>query len=345
MSQDIIIAELAGAELTWPFGTAAGMSNHPDIEVVARNFQGLVALGVGEAVLGSVKLGEVSGGNAHVQQLDGSWLHVGGDEAVEVEKGVGHNSKGLPGPGVDPVIARINDFIDLGRSKDTEVSLSVSPHTKNPLKEVPELLEAARKALLAGVLRVEFNLSCPNIPDRPAFYLDNEAVYDFTEMVAMKQDVLRNRFGHPGIYPKFGPMGRTFDEYRLRNNTLLTASQGVFGGIVTSNTIPGSGVLNKNGENEITVNNGKAGQSGPFFEEYGRNQLAKWQFGTLLPSHHVERVSALGVSNGLEILRRLGEGATFCQLASVVYWPELVGKESAGDVVDMIKGQIVDTVS
>jgi|GEM_PF-2689214 dihydroorotate dehydrogenase len=338
--------KLAGAELDWPIGTAAGMSNHPDIEVVARRFEGLVALGVGEAVLGSVKLGLASGGNAHVQQPDGSWDYLGGDEYVEVDKGIGHNSKGLPGPGVDSVLERIDDFIDLGRAKNTEVSLSISPHTQDPLSEIPELLEAARKALKAGVLRVEFNLSCPNVPERPAFYLDIEAVRKFITLVDDQKDSLRNRFNHPGVTPKFGPMGKiekAIDEGYLRGDVSLAMRKGIFGGTVTSNTILGEGVPKEDGGNEITVNNGKAGQSGPYFEEIGRNQLDRWLF-SQVPTQRNEIISVLGISTGTEVLRRLNLGASFCQLASVIYWPELAGGESAKAVVEKIRYQFIQEI-
>src|SRR5690606_25703345 len=123
----------AGAELSWPIGIAAGMTNHPDIEVVAPRFEDYLSTGVGEVVLGRWKLGEASGGNAHVQTADGKWDHLGGDEHVDTDAGISYNAKGLPGPGIDAGLERLPDLIELARSKGTEVSLSVSPHTQKPL--------------------------------------------------------------------------------------------------------------------------------------------------------------------------------------------------------------------
>lgn len=336
--------ELAGCELPWPIGIAAGVTNHPDVEVVARRLENYASLGVGEIVLGSLKLGEASGGNAHKRQGNGKWEYFGGDEYPELDKGIGHNSKGLPGPGVNAGLERMSDFIDLGRSKGVEVSLSVSPHTQNPLEEVPELVDAAEKALSQGVLRVEFNLSCPNIPGRPPFYMDTEAVQAFMIMAGERKDKLLNRFGHPGLYPKYGPMDDGFSESRLRSEHWIAVKNGIFGGVVTSNTVLGEGVILENGENAIEVNNGRAGMGGPFFEEEGRNQLKKW-VRSEVNTRGNEIVSALGVSTGEEVLTRLRSKASICQLASVVYWPKLVGEESAGAVVEKIKGQFVDAVT
>jgi len=344
MSHELERFSLAGTELSWPIGSAAGMTNHPDIEVVARRFENIVALGLGEAVLGSVKLGPASGGNAHVQQPDGTWEHLGGDEYADAENGIGHNAKGLPGPGVNAVIERIDDFVGLARAKNVEISLSVSPHSQKPLEEIPELLEAGRKALLAGVLRVEFNLSCPNIPDRPPFFVDRDAVREFIMMVSDRKHLLLNRFGHPGIYAKFGPMGQAIDEAQLRGEYSLGMRKGIFGGVVTSNTVPGQGVILGSGENAIQVNGGKAGRSGPHFDEIGRDQLEKWLFSQVV-THKGEVVSVLGVSSGLEVARRMLLGADLCQLGSVIYWPELVGEESAGTVVEKIKREFVNAVS
>lgn len=329
--------ELAGTELSWPIGIAAGMTNHPDIEVVARRFEDYVGLGVGEVVLGSWKLGEASGGNAHVRIENSKWDHLGGDEHVDTDEGISYNAKGLPGPGIEAGLERLPDFIELARSKDTEVSLSVSPHTQKPLEEVPELLNAAAKALSAGVLRVEFNLSCPNVPERPPFYLDSDSVRQFMIMTSSWRRSLRNRFGHPGLYAKFGPMGNTADEAMLRDTYWGHAGYGVFGGVVTSNTVPGQ-------HEAIKVNDGKAGQGGPHFIDVGRQQLNYWTTG--MPGTDVDTISALGVSSGREVaVRAINWNANLCQLASAVHWPGLVGEESAGAVVEKTKGQFVDIVS
>lgn len=341
MSLEIPSFRVAGTELTWPIGTAAGMSNHPDIEVVARRFEDLLALGLGESVLGSLKLGDPNGGNAHVKLPDGNWDYIGGDEYADIERGIGHNAKGLPGPGLDIGLSRFPDFVDLGRSKDVEVSLSVSPHTQNPLEEVPELLDAAEKALKMGALRVEFNLSCPNIPDRPAFYRDPESVRSFVQMTSAKSAKLRNRFDHPGVYAKFGPMSRNSDEISLQIYIWDAVNRGVFGGVVTSNTDLGDGHILPNGENAIRVNGGRAGRSGPFYEVEGRGQLDDWVWSRRRNNGDI--INALGISTAQEVIKRLQIGASLCQLASVIYWPKLIGEDSSEVVVEKIKRDFSDS--
>ncbi len=337
---------LAGAELSWPIGSAAGMTNHPDIEVVAQRAEEYLGYGLGFVTLGSFKLGEASGGNAHTEMLDGKWVHTGGDEYVDTSTGYGYNSKGLPGPGLDAVIERIDDFVDLARIKDTEITLSVSPHTSNPLEEVEELLQAVEIALKAGVLLVEFNLSCPNIPGRPPFYQDSESVTKFYQSVINAKSKFLNKNGHSGIYPKFGPMNQTPEENFLReviwHGTL--AQYGTFGGVITSNTVGGAEPKDINGDPAIQVNGGKAGASGPALKEEGYRELSLWEGvrrTCKLYENVGEIVSVLGVASGEEVYRRLRLGAASCQLGSVLYWPEFVGEETTGAVVEKIKQQFI----
>lgn len=341
---------LAGTELNWPIGSAAGMTNHPDIDIVARRFEEYCGYGLGFVTLGSMKLGQASGGNAHINLPNGKWVHSGGDEAVDVDSGYGYNSKGLPGPGLDAVIDRIGDFVDLAKTKDTEITLSVSPNTNIPLEEIDELLRDAEIALDQGVLLVEFNLSCPNIPGKPAFYKDVEAVNSFYSKVIQYKSKFLNKHGHPAIYPKFGPMEQTPDEFQLRSSIWqgTTVKYGTFGGIISSNTVGGQQPRSLDGELLIQVNEGKAGASGPALKEEGWRQQALWE-GISRTFRSFENtgeiVSVLGIDSGQEVFRRLRLGAASCQLASVLYWPELVGEETAGAVVEKIKKQFVDSVN
>ncbi len=327
--------ELAGAELPWPIGSAAGMTNHPDIEAVAARFAGLTEAGLGFVVLGSWKLGEASGGNGYIKN-DTGWEHVGGDEYVDIETGAGFNAKGLPGPGTDTGIDRLPDLIDLGHSQGVEVALSLSPHTSEPLEELREILEVGRKALAAGVLYVEVNLSCPNVPGRPPFYQDIDAVGQFYEMVRSGAP-LPNRHGQPGIYPKYGP-GLTLAQ--MRATMQMTIGSQSIGGRVTSNTLGNQQPMLPDGVTPaIQVNNGKAGESGPALTWLGREELLHArETQQIMPGASTEQlVSVLGVTTGREVKRRLDLGASAVQLGSVLYWPELISCETQAETVEQIK--------
>ena len=333
--------ELAGARLDWPIGSAAGMTNHPDIEVVKRRVEELASIGLPEVVVGSWKLGEPHGGNAHVQQADGSWTHEGGDEYSDVENGIGHNAKGLPGPGTRIGMYHLSSIVNIGRRADTEISLSLSPHTTEPLSEMPELLDHAERAFEVGVLRVELNLSCPNLPERPPFYLDSESVLEFVQQVVANSDRFRNRYGEPGLYPKFGPMGGSPENADLRRTLWEAGRYGNFGGFVTSNTVMGDGHIREDGTNAITVNNGKAGRSGPFYRDVGHEQSRRWLHDRV-GEYDGALVSALGITDGHEVHRRITEGAALCQLGSALYWPQFADRESAKDVVSKIKSEFIE---
>lgn len=321
--------ELGGAQLDWPIGSAPGLTNHPDIEGVAARFDTLTSSGLCFVPLGSWKLGEPNGGNGFVWTGKG-WEHVNTDEYLDLETGAGYNAKGLPGPGTDVGMERLPDLIDLARSKGVETGISFSPHTQEPLKELAEFRELGRRALDAGVLYVEVNLSCPNVPNRPPFYQDPESVQAFYDMFKLDEPLL-NHFGRPGIYPKYGP--RTDDNY------VDVSPSSSIGGQVTSNTFGNQEPKSPDGKPAISVNGGKAGMSGPALNWLGEEQL---QLARENEHPSQEIISVLGVSTGADVKRRLEMGATAVQLGSVLYWPELVGCETPAQVVSQIKRQFVE---
>jgi dihydroorotate dehydrogenase (fumarate) len=195
---------------------------------------------------------------------------------------------------------------------------------------MPEILEHSRRALREGVLYVEINLSCPNVPGRPPFYQDADGLEHFYDMVASGPALL-NYHGRPGLYPKYGP--RTEGEYvfQERDKSL--------GGLVTSNTLGNQEPKDAEGNPAIHVNGGRAGMSGPALNWLGEEQLALALDHE--PSSH-EIVSALGVSTGADVYRRHDEmGAKLVQLGSVLYWPEQVGCETPAEVVQQIKEEYV----
>lgn len=324
--------ELAGAELDWPIGSAAGLTNHPSIEVVASRLQDIASSGVSFAVAGSWTLGEARGGNAFEPTATG-WDYRGGDEYVDLATSAGYNAKGLPGPGTDAGMARLDDLIDLTRSRNVELALSLSPHSGEPLKELEEIMAVARAALRAGVLYVEINLSCPNVLDRPPFYRDVEGIAAFHDMVR-RQDFFLNRLGQPGIYPKYGPLER--QEFSL----IYWERVASFGGKVISNTLGNQEPMRPDGMPAVRVNNGKAGMSGPALRELGREQLALWAE----DAEHAggqELISVLGIGSGEEVKHRIDKGAAAIQLASVLYWPALIDCSTAAEAVEKIKQQFV----
>lgn len=322
---------LAGSELSWPIMTAPGLTNHPDIEQVANLFDMYTSIGLGGVALGGWKLGEASGGNGYRWNPDlKSWDYFGGDEYADIENGAFFNAKGLPGPGTDQGLERMDDFIDMAWGRGVEVTLNLSPHTAEPLKELEELIEVGRKSLNKGVLLVEFNLSCPNIPGRPAFYKDRQSVAMFLDMMDRSQP-LTNRYGMPGAYLKYGP---TEPGERI----VFRRAQGV-GGVILSNTLGNQEPKKSDGSPAIAVNEGKAGMSGPALESLGREQL---QNNSEIDG---EVISALGVSHGEEVKRRLELGARAVQIASVLYCPELIGCETPAEVAGQIKNEFVQAMA
>lgn len=320
--------EFAGAQLDWPLASAAGMTNHPTIEGVAARFDTLTASGLSVVVAGSWKLGSETGGNGYVK-TDTGWEHIHTDEYLDLASRAGYNAKGLPGPGTDNGMPALPDLLDMAWSRGVEMGLSLSPHTSDPLSELPEILDLTDKALAAGVLYVEVNLSCPNVPGRPPFYQDADGLARFYEMVA-RHRVLLNRYGRPGLYPKYGP--RTDDDYQ--SQPLLWS----LGGQVLSNTLGNQEPVDESGSPAIQVNNGKAGMSGPALNWLGEEQLER------AVRHEFkgpEIVSALGVSTGHDVKRRRDAGAKLVQLGSVLYWPELVGCETPAQVVRQIEDEFV----
>ncbi len=329
--------ELAGAELSWPIGSAAGLSNHPDIEVVANRIQNLAEAGFSFIPAGSWKLGEPDGGNGYVK-TDTGWDYLGGDEYVDLELRAGYNAKGLPGPGTDLGMAHLTDLMDIARSRGAEFALSLSPHTGQPVEELKELVEVGRKALDAGVLYVEVNLSCPNIPDRPPFYMDVEGVTQFYDNLA-RVAPLRNRHDKPGLYLKFGPVNpeNVQPMYRYTSESI--------GGHIRSNTL-GNQTPDHEGENPIKVNNGKAGMSGPALRELGQEQLHMFTFEPVSEIGKKvigETISVLGIDSGQEVRYRIDRGANAVQIGSIAYWPELLGLETTAEVVDRVKQEFLET--
>ena len=330
---------LAGAELDWPIGSAAGLTNHPDIEIVANRFENIVKSGVSFAVLGGWTLGEVRSGSGYIK-TDTGWDYIGGDEHYDIELGAGWNAKSLPGPGTDTGLDRLDDLVDIANSRNVEVGLNLSPHSGNPVEELKELLEVGRKALNKGVLFVEINLSCPNIPDRPPFYQDLDGVLEY---YAYKDTIppLVNKHGRLGSYEKFGPFEGDFIDVKYFPHDSNS------GGLVTSNTLGNQEPKLANGEPAIKVNNGKAGMSGPALKELGFEQTRLWvkareRLAWIGGAASREIISVLGVSTGQEVKRRLVAEASAVELGSVLYWPELVGCESPAEVVEQIKQEILE---
>lgn len=339
MSVDTGNYNIAGVELAWPIGVGAGYTNHPYIEVIARRTEEIVATGIGSITLGSWKLGDASGGSAHLQQPDGSWMYVGGDEHEDPTKQLGYNTKSLPGPGIYAGLERLSDLLAITKQRGVVTGLSLSPHTQQPLQEIPELLAAAEVALRIGVDYIEFNLSCPNIPDRPAFYKDTASVYEFLQLVNnWRTGVLRNHIGKRALFLKFCPMEDGGDDRMLRETVISHRDK--FGGIVTSNTIGNQEPKLLNGEPAIKVNGGKAGMSGPGCAKAGAEQLRLWQ--TSRGSRDLQILSVLGIGYGDEAYQRLSDGADSVQAVSPFYWPSLVKKDSAGAVFEDMAKQFTD---
>jgi len=323
--------EFAGAELPWPIASAAGMTNHPTIEGVAARFDTLTASGLAVVTAGSWKLGGETGGNGYVK-TDQGWEHVHTDEYADLAAGAGYNAKGLPGPGTDNGMPALPDLLDLAWSRGVEMGLSFSPHTAEPFSELPEILELGRKALAAGVLYVEVNLSCPNVPGRPPFYQDIEGVLAFCNLVEGGPAML-NRYGRPGLYPKFGP--------RTNREFVTIGAVPDVGGLVTSNTLGNQEPKDAEGNPAVKVNGGRAGMSGPALAWLGEEQLkqaVEYEFKSM------EIVSALGVSTGLDVKQRLDAGAKLVQLGTVLYWPAFVDCETPAEVVQKIKDEYMAAV-
>ncbi len=325
----------AGAELDWPLAISAGLSNHPSIEGVASQYEYYCASGVSVALLGSWTVGDERSGNGY-QKINNHWEYLGGDEYVDLKNLAGYNAKGLPGPGTNLGMPRLKDFVDLARSKNIEPGLSLSPHGGEPLEELKEIISLARTALKAGMLYVEVNLSCPNVEGRPAFYLDPESLFDFYEYLYTQND-LQNKYDKPGVYLKYGPYENP------ESSAPMSYLPALLGGVVTSNTLGNQIPINDEGEEMIKVNGGKAGKSGPALKLLGRQQTALWAGPNSPKRRQQELVSVLGVGSGQEVKKRLDLRASLVQMGSILYWPELVGCDSAGAVIDKVKKEFVDS--
>ena len=322
---------IAGTELMWPIGIGGGYTNHPDIEVVASRLEEASSVGAGYITIGSLKLGDADGGSAHKQEANGKWIYLGGDEFHDPAQGLGYNTKSLPGPGLEHGLARLKDLLEIPHARGMRAGLSLSPHSSRPLDEMPELLAGAEKALALGADYIEFNLSCPNIPDRPAFYKDADSVYSFLELLKhYNGGTLYNRLGNRALFLKFGPMDDSEIDTGLRHMVVDYAPY--IGGIVTSNTIGNQVPTLENGEPAIKVNNGKAGMSGPGCVSEGARQLRYCN--AARRAQPLQIVSVLGIGSGDEAYQRMSDGADAVQAVSAFYWPDLVGKDSAGAVFD-----------
>lgn len=329
--------KLAGQELDGPIGSAAGITNHPDIEFTARKLEELVDSGIDFATLGSWTVGDTNTGNAY-RKTEAAWVYDGGDEYIDIEKGKGYNAKSLPNAGTDIGMDRLGDLLDIAKSGNTELALSFSPHSGDPVEELKEIIPLASRALKEGVLCIEVNLGCPNLKDRPPFYLDTQGVNAFYEYLN-SQPLLLNKHGRPGLYPKVGPLKSD----QIGNIAYLVQARSI-GGIVTSNTFGGEVPLDEHGGNVITVNNGRAGMSGPALKDSGREQLSLWVGSLAEAGTSSEVIGVLGVDSGEEVNRRLSLGAAAVQLGSILHWPELIGCDGAGGAVRQIKSEMLGTI-
>lgn len=331
-------SKLAGEALKGPIGSAAGITNHPDIEFTARKLEELVDSEIDFATLGSWTVGNTNAGNAY-RKTEAEWVYDGGDEYIDIEAGEGYNAKSLPNAGTDIGMDRLGDLLDIAKSGNTELALSFSPHSGDPVEELKEIIPLASRALDEGILYVEINLSCPNLEGHPPFYLDSQRVNAFYEYLN-SQPLLLNKRDRPGLYLKYGPLNS--DQL---GNVAYPAKTRSVGGVVTSNTFGGQAPLDEHENNVIKVNDGRAGKSGPALKDAGREQLDFWVGSLAEAGTSSEVISVLGVDSGEEVNRRLSLGAAVVQLGSVLHWPELIGCDSAGDAVRQIKSELADSTT
>jgi dihydroorotate dehydrogenase len=258
------------------------------------------------------------------------------------------NSMGLPNLGID----NAKDIMIFGQQvaddngKEFIVSVSAAPG-EDPSQVLPML---ASKVLDAGVRRVEVNYSCPNKVATDGVSREPVLGYDIVQVLRTRERIFSVVGDDTYVIEKWPPylsedLPKNYSaELREMFDFLLNSKNGrKVGGIALSNTIMGIDLKQDDGTHALdivsTATNGDithshvGGMSGPYVAETMREELEEAAFRTQW--REIDLISAGGVDNGREVLRRKLRGAV-ASIGVTTFWEgEKVGR-SFGRTVSVI---------
>lgn len=317
---------LAGRELESPFFNAAGLINHPDIEVMKREARRLAATGVGAIQYGSITIPK-SLGNEHKFGAPTDYY--------DRQTGRMANAKGLPNPGREEVLANIDELVDIAHKNQKLAIISVSP-TVYDMDSVEQAVHLAEDFLETKADFVEINVACPNIVTdgdgrKPIMGYDPEImqrlINELDKRIGRSFRLILKTANHltpeqKRIVPDLG--------------RLLIASQ-VFVAVEVPNTEPGYVLPGPDGRPALSVPGGAGGLSGPVTRQNGREQLELWddEIGGF-----IDIISTQGINSGHELAWRLGHGAVAGSSVSM-FWN---ATESWGSLVDRTLGELAQNL-
>ena len=289
--------ELAGYELATPLITAAGLINGPQANRLRRDVETLADTEVGAITVGSWTIERRLGNAALFGEPTDHYDHRTGEMT---------NALGLPNVGLDQGEQLVEPLKRQAGDKPIIFSASPAEASQSAGDVIDQSQQLVRRLFAAGADLVELNVSCPNVVDqtgdrKPIMGHDPQTMDRLADSLDNDPDAghYRQRLGLK-LPPYIGP------EQRLARLAIgRSLSQGPFGFLVVSNTIPNHRPVDSQGQPRLSVPGGFGGLSGPATKEEGQRQLELWRLN--LPEKPV--VSTLGVFDGAEVANRLKAGA------------------------------------
>ena len=283
-----------------PLFNAAGLLNGWQIKTLLRDVERLASSPIGGLTVGSWTL---------ERRLGHAALYGEPVEHYDEETGLMTNSLGLPNVGIRVGERYVPEIIELAADKPVIFSVSPAPLETGSRDAVRQAVLLIDRLLAAGAQLVELNVSCPNLikADQPQLNLG----YD-TEALERLAQALRQ---HPDYHQLASRLGLKLPPYlepaevsiQSKVATILKTMPLAF--VTVCNTIANQRPTDHHGRQLLSVPGGRGGGSGPATTEIGRQQLERWQ--QLLPAD-LPVISALGVYDGQEILKRRQLGAFTC---------------------------------
>jgi len=290
---------LAGKSLETPFVNAAGSINGASAEDILRQV----------SLLSNTAIGAITVGSFTVPEQAGNEVAYGGTVYYFDEKtGATYNSMGLPNIGLAAAKTVMPEIIKRAHDGGKPVIASVSPTQAS--KKIGDTFEQTIRLVyemqLAGADLIEVNTSCPNVVTeegarKPILGYDLEGMTELVSRLAPWTGVQDSTVG-----VKLPPYLTKEERQITPGLARLFKESGVFGFLVTANTIPDQAPLDDRGEYILAVPGGSGGMSGPATRYIGREQLGMWR---TLVGNSLDIMSTLGVDGGKEMAVRRELGA------------------------------------
>ena len=300
--------DFLGHSLENPLINAAGLVNGPEIKGLLTDIERLALSAIAGVTIGSWTL-EKRLGNASQFGEPTSYY--------DRQKQAMINALGLPNVGLNIGEKHVAKILDIAGNKPVIFSVSPAPCIETPKDSIQQSVELIDRLLQAGAPLIELNLSCPNIISddnlpKPILGYDLEAIKKLNQALNQLADSasLSDRLGLK-LPPYIKP-----EELQVFNEmaTLIVAMP--IGFLTVCNTIAGSRPLNQAGLPILSVPGGVGGLSGPATKMEGRRQLDLWRH--KMPDD-LPIISALGIYDGLEIVKRQSLGASLCGVNTRLY--------------------------